>query len=240
MSLVADPDGLPEWLRPLAHEVADVDLDALSAGTGLFRPPAQGGRPAAVLVLFGDGPGGPDGPGEPGEPDGPGDPDVVLIERARGLRSHAGQVAFPGGAIDPDDDGPVAAALREAEEETAVDPIGVLPFATLPALYLPASGFLTTPVLGWWQRPGRVRAGDPGEVASAHRVPLAELADPANRFLVRHPIGDVGPGFRAGGLFVWGFTAALLDRLLTMAGWAQPWDRDRRVDLPEHLMGRRR
>jgi len=228
VSLLASPETLPGWLYPLARAVADVDERSWTTGmVARFRPPPHGGRPAAVLVLLGE------------MPDPPGEPDVVLIERARGLRAHAGQVAFPGGAVDPGDDGPVSTALREAAEETAVDPAGVVPFATLPALYLPASGFLTTPVLGWWARRGHVRAGDPGEVASAHQVPLAELADPANRFLVRHPLGDVGPGFHAGGMFVWGFTAALLDRLLAAGGWERDWDHDRRVDLPEHLLGRR-
>ena len=63
-----------------------------------------------MLVLFGDGPDG---------------PDLLLIERARDLRSHAGQPAFPGGAIDPGDVDAVGAALREAAEETGLDPAGV-------------------------------------------------------------------------------------------------------------------
>ena len=65
-----------------------------------------------------------------------------------------------------------------------------------------------------------------------HRVPLAELLDPANRLRVRHPSGYVGAAFGVGGLLVWGFTAGLLDRLLRLAGWEQPWDRGRVEDLP--------
>jgi hypothetical protein len=66
-----------------------------------------------------------------------------------------------------------------------------------------------------------------------HRVPLSELVRPANRFTVQHPSGYHGPGFAACGLFVWGFTAGLLDRLLRLAGWEQPWDRAQVRPLPD-------
>lgn len=163
-----------------------------------------------MLVLFGEGPYG---------------PDVLVIERAADMRSHPGQPAFPGGAVDPGDSGPAAAALREAVEETGLDPDGVEVFAALPALYLPPSGYVVTPVLAWWPRPSVVRAVDPGEVARVARVPLTELTEPANRLRLHHPSGWVGPAFRVGGLLVWGFTAGLLDRLITLGGWERPWDR---------------
>ena len=73
---------------------------------------------------------------------------------------------------------------------------------------------------------------DVAEVARVALVPVAELADPANRFTVRHPSGFVGAGFTAGVLFIWGFTAGLLDRLLFFGGWAQPWDESIRRPLP--------
>ena len=154
------------------------------------------------------------------------------------MRSHAGQPAFPGGALDPEDDGPVAAALREAHEETGVDPSGVEVFAALPDLWLPPSGFVVTPVLGWWREPSPVWARDPAEVAAVHRVPLEELLEPAHRFQVRHPSGYVGPAFGVRGMVVWGFTAGLLDRMLWLAGWERPWDRDRTEDLPPDAAGR--
>jgi 8-oxo-dGTP pyrophosphatase MutT (NUDIX family) len=151
------------------------------------------------------------------------------------MRSHAGQPAFPGGAVDPDDDGPVAAALREAEEETGLDPSGVEVFGQLPVIHILPSRYAVTPVLGWWRKPSQVGVVDPAEVASVHRVPLADLTDPANRFRVRHRSGYVGPAFGVAGLVVWGFTGGLIDRLLTLLGWDRPWDRSIVRDLPEKL-----
>jgi 8-oxo-dGTP pyrophosphatase MutT (NUDIX family) len=159
-------------------------------------------------------------------------PDVLLIERAHSLRNHAGTPAFPGGIIDAGDDGPVGAALREAKEETGLDPTGVDVLAMLPKLWLPAGGYVVTPVLAWWREPSPVRVVDTAEVASVHRVPLADLVDPANRLRVRHPSGYMGPAFRIGGLLVWGFTAGVLGWLLDVAGLARPWDRTRVELLP--------
>jgi 8-oxo-dGTP pyrophosphatase MutT (NUDIX family) len=211
---------LPGWLRPLAELAVDVRPEQLSR----FVPPDEGGRESAVLILFAD-----DGRGWDGA-------DVLLIERAHDMRSHAGQVAFPGGAVDPGDDGPVDAALREAVEETGLDRAGVQVLATLPALFLPPSGFVVTPVLGWWREPSAVAVVDPREVASVHRVPLAELLDPANRYRVSHPSGYVGPAFDAAGLLVWGFTAGLLDQLLRLAGWERSWDAADVRELPPDVV----
>jgi 8-oxo-dGTP pyrophosphatase MutT (NUDIX family) len=210
---VSTVDALPAWLGPLAEAARDVRAEQLSR----FLPPAEGGRPSAVLILFGEGPDG---------------PDLLVIERSHDLRSHAGQPAFPGGALDPADDGPVAAALREAVEETGLDPSGVEVFATLPALFLPPSDFVVTPVLGWWRSPSPVGVVDAREVASVHRIPVAALTDPANRLRVRHPSGYVGAAFAVSGLLVWGFTAGLIDRLLRLAGWEKPWDTARIEDYP--------
>lgn len=213
---------LPSWLRPLAEAAVDVRPEELSR----FLPPDDGGRQSAVLMLFGE--------REPGR--GWDGAEVLLIERAHDMRSHAGQVAFPGGAIDPDDDGAVGAALREAVEETGLDPAGVDVFGTLPALFLPVSDFVVTPVLAWWREPSPVGVVDPTEVASVHRVPLAELLDPANRFRVSHPSGYVGAAFGVAGLLVWGFTAGLLDRMLRLAGWEVPWDQSRVEPMPADLL----
>ncbi len=203
--------GVPAWLRDLARAAAGMEVPRI------VRPPAFGGRRSAVLVLFGDGPYG---------------PDLLLIQRSEGLRRHAGQPAFPGGAIEDGDDGPVAAALREAAEETGLDPAGVDVLCTLPELFITRSGFRVVPVLGWWREPTAVRPVDTGEVAAVERVPVADLADPAHREMLRYPSGNTGPAFRIGSMVIWGFTALLVDRLLALAGWELPWDARTVGELP--------
>jgi 8-oxo-dGTP pyrophosphatase MutT (NUDIX family) len=188
-----------------------------------FLPPDEGGRASAVLILFGPSP-------EGGE-------DVVLTERSHSMRSHAGQVSFPGGAVDPVDSGPVAAALREAQEEVGLEPAGVQVVAELPALYLPPSNFVVTPVLAWWAQPSPISVVDHLEVARVLRAPLTELTDPARRFTVSHPSGFVGPAFDVDGLLVWGFTAGLLSKVIELAGLERSWDRDDHRPLPAHLLG---
>jgi 8-oxo-dGTP pyrophosphatase MutT (NUDIX family) len=200
---------IPEWLRPVADIAATVTAEELTR----FVPPHGEGRHSAVLVLFGD------------------DRDLLLIQRASTMRSHAGQPAFPGGAVDDDDTDAVAAALREAQEETGIDPSGVLVFGALPDLWVPVTNFVVTPVLGWWHTMSPVWALDAAEVESVHRVPISDLVDPAHRCRVLHPSGFIGPAFEVQGLLVWGFTAALISGLLDRLGWAEPWDESRVVPL---------
>lgn len=203
----------PAWLAQLVKASASLTARDLSR----LDTPATGGRESAVLILFGEGPRG---------------PDVLLIERSRDLKHHPGQAAFPGGGAEPEDDGPASTALREAVEETGLDPSGVEVLTLLPALWVPPSDNRVTPVLAWWREPSAVSAVDDTEVAAVARVPIAALVEPANRFRVRHPSGHIGAAFDVGELFVWGFTAGLLDRLLDIAGWALPWDTRDVRDLP--------
>ena len=193
----------PGWLRDLAASAAVMEVPEVA------RPPASGGRRSAVLVLFGDGVQG---------------PDLLYIQRSEGLRRHPGQPAFPGGKIEQSDDGPIAAALREAVEETGLDPVGVDVLTTLPEMFIARSEFRIIPVLGWWRTPSAVRPTDIGEVAAVERIGVADLADPANRLMLRFPGGRSGPAFRIGAMLIWGFTALLTDRLLALGGFERPWD----------------
>jgi 8-oxo-dGTP pyrophosphatase MutT (NUDIX family) len=205
----------PVWVVPLLQALGTVSATDLTR----FPAPPDPERRSAVLMLMGET---------------QGEPDILLIERAHDMRSHAGQPAFPGGRVDPGDVDAAATALREANEETGLDPSGVDVLAVLPDLFIPPSGFSVTPVLGWWRSPTPVYAKDPAEVASVHRVPIAELADPSRRVRVRHPSGYVGPAFEVRGLLVWGFTGGLVDRLIHLGGWERPWrDSARLVPLPD-------
>lgn len=194
-------------------------------------------RPAAVLILFGvlD--------ARPSAHDAQDaavsrDLDVLLLERATTLRAHPGQVAFPGGRLDPGDAGPVAAALREAEEETGLDPTGVEVLGALSPVPLEFSGHLVTPVLGWWRHPSAVRVVDDAESAAVFRAPVADLLDPRNRgvtVIERDGRQWRGPAFEVQGHLVWGFTAMVLDALFDRLGWTEPWDlgdATRRIPLP--------
>lgn len=216
-----------------------VRLAADTGGWQLDLPVPAVSRPAAVLILFGvlD--------SLPSDHSARSaavsrDLDVLLLARATTLRSHPGQVAFPGGRMDPEDDGPVAAALREAHEETGLDPAGVEVLGALTAVPLEYSGHVVTPVLGWWRRPSVVRVVDEAESADVFRAPVADLLDPANRgvtvirrdgrqwrgpgFLVPRPEGDAPH-------LVWGFTGMVLDRLFDRLGWTEPWDETRELPL---------
>jgi 8-oxo-dGTP pyrophosphatase MutT (NUDIX family) len=212
----------PDWLEPIREGATTITAEDISR----FVPPeGSDARKGAVLMLFGE--------GERG-------PDLLLTERAHDMRSHPGQVSFPGGAIDDTDPTPEAAALREAEEETGLDPAGVEVFATLPELWLPPSNFAVTTVLGWWKDPTPVDVVDPGEVHSVLRVPIEELLDPRHRVTVVHPLGYSGPGFLIGDskdLILWGFTAGLINRLFDHVGLTRPWDASVEHELPDRMLG---
>lgn len=215
MTRAPDPPP-PAWMQPLITAVAAATPQQL---TRFLPPETGGGRPSAVLMLLGEGDHG---------------PDLLITQRAQAMRAHSGQPAFPGGAQDTTDADAAACALREAQEEVGVDPASVSVVAQLPALWVPVTGFVVTPVLGWWRVPGPVAAQE-AEVASVHRVPIADLAEPANRVRVRHPSGFIGPGFTVAGMVVWGFTGGLVDGLLRMGGWSRPWHPSRVVDIEAEL-----
>jgi len=207
----------PEWLDDLTDALAQQSrLDQVVA----IRP-GIGARPAAVLILIGDGPTG---------------PEILFVERAAGMRTHPGQIAFPGGAADADDHDLADTALREAAEETGVDRSGIDVLGVLPPAYVEVSGFDVTAVIGWWREPSPVAVIDSREAASIDIVPVAVLTDPAHRARVIHPSGYTGPGFEVNGQLIWGLTAHLLDGVLDLAGWQRPWDRRRVVPIPARYL----
>ncbi|HET7691146.1 MAG TPA: CoA pyrophosphatase [Nocardioidaceae bacterium] len=213
-------DDLPAWFRPLAERLLDMRGEDLSA----FVPPDDANpREGAVLVLFGDGPEG---------------PDVLLTERGHAMRSQPGQVSFPGGGLDPGETA-VEGALREALEETGLDPSGVEIVAVIPRIWLPPRNFAVATVVGFWRQPSNVRVVDPVEVHAVFREPISKLLDPKRRFSVKHPLGWAGPGWMVGpdeDVLLWGFTAGILNAIFDFVGWTQPWDQDDVRGLPErHL-----
>lgn len=212
--------GLPGWLRPVAEGARTITVHELTR----FMPPEDSDpRRGAVLMLFGETASG---------------PDLLLTERAHHMRSHPGQVSFPGGTIDPGETA-LEAALREAEEETGLDARGVDVFAELPELWLPPSNFAVTPLLAWWREPSPVSVVSPDEVHAIHRVPLRELLEPTHRIAVRHPSGWVGPGFLIGDdkdVILWGFTAGIISRLFEFLGWSEPPDDPPVHELPSYML----
>ncbi|MCB5201321.1 CoA pyrophosphatase [Neorhizobium sp. T786] len=103
---------------------------------------------------------------------------VIFTRRTETLRKHSGQIAFPGGAIDPEDASPEEAAMREAEEEIGLAPVFVEPVGRLPQ-YLAATGFRITPVLSVVHRGFELKL-NPHEVDDVFEVPLSFLMDPNN------------------------------------------------------------
>lgn len=158
------------------------------------------GRDAAVLVLFS---------GPPAERPGdlPESADLLVTVRASTLRHHAGQAAFPGRAVDPGDSGPVATALREANEETGIDPHRVHPLAVLQKVFIAPSGFQVVPVLAYSEDPGPVSVMDPAETAVVARVPVRAFINPENRLMVYRDARSrrwAMPAFRLNEMLVWG------------------------------------
>jgi 8-oxo-dGTP pyrophosphatase MutT (NUDIX family) len=239
------PDAAPPWLKPLvdnAHHVKRAyrrrvppDVLAMVMAANAKAAMSGDGRDAAVLVLFS----GPLDATSDGLPD---EADLLVTVRASTLRHHAGQAAFPGGAADPGDHGPVHTALREANEETGIDTSRLHPLATLERMFIPPSGFHVVPVLAYSPEPGPVAVVDESETAIVARVPVRAFINPQNRIMVYRKANTrrfAGPAFLLNEMLVWGFTGQVISAMLDVAGWTQPWNTDdiRELDDAMALVG---
>jgi 8-oxo-dGTP pyrophosphatase MutT (NUDIX family) len=236
------PDAAPAWLKPLVDNVGCVpkayrrrlpaDVLAMVTAANAKAALRGNGRDAAVLVLFS----GPEAAGSDGGL--PDDADLLLTVRASTLRHHAGQAAFPGGATDPGDVGPVDTALREAREETGIDVARLRPLATLDKMFIAPSGFHVVPVLAYSADPGPVSVVDEAETAIVARVPVRAFINPENRLMVYRRTFTTrfaGPAFLLNEMLVWGFTGQVISAMLDVAGWALPWNTGEVRELDEAM-----
>lgn len=198
-----------EFRDLVAQRLAEVEPEALDV--------PDGARTAAVLVLFAADP-------EDGL-------QLVLTRRRRDLRSHPGQLSFPGGRVDDEDDDVVQTALREAAEETALRPESVTLLGRGRVFYLPPSRFWVAPVVAWWDEPHHLVA-NPDEVDEVLRVPVRALLEPDRWRGVPLSAGGSTWAWQLDDDLLWGATAIVTALLLadTIGDWSagtQP------LDLPE-------
>ena len=154
-----------DWLAQALERGRRGDIELIAGDVLEEEEPGRGITPAAVLVPVVDRP----------------EPTVILTLRPETMRKHPGQVSFPGGRIDPGDDGPVAAALREAEEEIAL-PRNAVEVVAMADVYRTVTGFEVTPIVGVFP-PGLDLEPQPGEVASMFDAPLHFLVHPRHQLV---------------------------------------------------------
>ena len=181
----------PEALRRAIERTAGASSD-FDLNPGVALPAGRKLRAAGVLVAVLDG-------------------QVILTKRSSRLLHHPGQIAFPGGKVEPADAGPEAAALREAEEEIGLPPALVQVLGHLPT-HETVTAFLVTPVLAHLVQTFTPRP-EAGEVDEVFSVPLTYLADPANYRIERRLWrGDWRRYYAVpwGPYYIWGATARIL------------------------------
>ncbi|WP_151641241.1 CoA pyrophosphatase [Corynebacterium sp. 11A] len=222
------PEAAPLWLAPLVRAVDEGHVHRALSDRARHSGPRRD-RQAAVLMLI---------DGDPQQHQLPSSATVLLTHRSPRMRHHSGQIAFPGGRVDPTDINAVDCALREAHEETGLDRMAVTPVAQMEEVHVRRSGYPVHPVIAYQHAPAEVAPVSPEEADDVFRVSIAELVEPDNRLMVEHGSWR-GPAFRCRGYIVWGFTGGILSAALAHAGWAQSWAQDRVYDLGATLAASR-
>ena len=188
---VIDAGALSRALALPTGASSDFDLNP-----GLQLPPGRVLRAAGVLIAVRPGPLG---------------AELILTKRSSRLKHHPGQIAFPGGKVDPGDDGPVGAALRESWEEVGLPQDRVTVLGTLPQ-HETVTGFLVTPVLGVVSGEF-IPVPEAGEVEEVFTVPLAYVTAPANFRIERRRWRGEWRRYYAvpyGPYYIWGATARIM------------------------------
>lgn len=203
------------WLSNFMSRVDELRNDAFLYNIRPKATDVEATKQGAVLILLHDGVSG---------------PEVLITLRSEGLRAHSGQPSFPGGALE-ESESARDAALRESSEEVGLVRESVDVLAELPQLFIPPSNFHVTPILGFWREPHPLTPERSEEVVRAEMIALDELANPANRMMLRHRSGYRGPAFDVAGMRIWGFTGGILDRLLHHGGFEREWNQERTVEL---------
>ena len=216
------PAQAPQWLRPMFEGVA---IEHRNSPSVMKNPPvgeAQWVQQSAVLMAVA---------GDTSATDTrPADARILLTHRSPDMRSHAGQLAFPGGRVDDTDVNVVDAALREAWEETGLERAHITPVAQMPPRHVRSTAFPVHPIIGWWHTPRELYPASEEETDDVFTVTVDHLIDPDNRLMVGWRDWQ-GPAFRVNGYILWGFTGGLVASALAQAGWEVPWEEDRVDDL---------
>lgn len=220
------PSHAPAWLK---KAVTETDMNRVRGAVGRRRLPQRSARSSAVLMLFS---------GDPHARELPADAGIVLTHRSPGMRSHPGQMAFPGGRVDDTDTNIVDTALREGWEETGLDRMSVTPLLQLDPVQAGNDGHSVYPVAAYRDELGELWPASPMETDDVFTASIAELVDPANRLTVGWNAYR-GPAFKVRGYVVWGLTGGLIASVIEAAGWENEWDRDAIAELREVLAASR-
>ncbi len=143
---------------------------------------------------------------------------LLLTLRSERLHHHKGEVSFPGGQFDCEDEDLSQTALREVEEELGIPRTHFALLGHLTPLYVPPSRTLITPYVGWADEPPEIRP-NPDEVARTVEIPLAAFWEPEMRQIVTFTVNGWelrAPAYRYDGVTIWGATAMMLSELLTL------------------------